>query len=140
MIFLSLGHKVTAIEQSKILFYLVKDALNRAESKLSFIKNLDFRYGNSIDLYKTIVEPVDIIYLDPMYPKLKKNQKKSLEIETIRFLLKEEKIEGNDQDMIKKFLEYDHKKIILKRPLKSEIYSNINYQVKGKTTRFDIYL
>ncbi len=55
-------------------------------------------------------------------------------------LLKEEKIEGNDQDMIKKFLEYDHKKIILKRPLKSEIYSNINYQVKGKTTRFDIYL
>ena len=41
MIFLSLGHKVTAIEQSKILFYLVKDALNRAESKLSFIKNLD---------------------------------------------------------------------------------------------------
>ena len=75
-----------------------------------------------------------------MYPILKKNQKKSLEIETIRFLLKEEKIEGNDQDMIKKFLEYDHKKIILKRPLKSETYSYINYQVKGKTTRFDIYL
>ena len=140
MIFLSLGHKVTAIEQSKILFYLVKDALNRAESKLSFIKILDFRYGNSIDLYKTIERQIDIIYLDPMYPILKKNQKKSLEIETIRFLLKEEKIEGNEQDMIKKFLEYDHKKIILKRPLKSEIYSNINYQVKGKTTRFDIYL
>ena len=58
----------------------------------------------------------------------------------IVFLLKEEKIKGSDQDMIKKFLEYDHKKIILKRPLKSEIYSNINYQVKGKTTRFDIYL
>ena len=64
MIFLSLGHKVTAIEQSKILFYLVKDALNRAESKLSFIKNLDFRFGNSIDLYKTIERPIDIIYLD----------------------------------------------------------------------------
>ena len=117
-----------------------KAALNRAESKLSFIKNLDFRFGNSIDLYKTIERPIDIIYLDPMYPILKKNQKKSLEIETIRFLLKEEKIKGSDQDIIKKFLEYDHKKIILKRPLKSEIYSNINYQVKGKTTRFDIYL
>ena len=75
-----------------------------------------------------------------MYPKLKKNQKKSLEIETIRFLLKEEKIEGNDQDMIKKFLEYDHKKIILKRPLKSEIYSNINYQIKGKAIRYDVFL
>ena len=43
--------------------------------------------------------------------------------------------------MIKKFLEYDHKKIILKRPLKfRKNYSNINYQVLGKTTRFDIYL
>ena len=31
MIFLSLGHKVTAIEQSKILFYLVKDALTDAK-------------------------------------------------------------------------------------------------------------
>ena len=75
-----------------------------------------------------------------MYPILKKNQKKSLEIETIKFLLKKEKIEGTDQEMIKKFLEYEHKKIILKRPLKSKIYSNINYQVKGKTTRFDVYL
>ena len=78
MIFLSLGHKVTAIEQSKILFYLVKDALNRAESKLSFIKNLDFRFGNSIDLYKTIERPIDIIYLDPMYPILKKKSEEIL--------------------------------------------------------------
>ena len=39
------------------------------------------------------------------------------------------------------FLESNYRKIILKRPLKAEKnYSNINYQVKGKTTRFDIYL
>ncbi|MFL2717026.1 MAG: hypothetical protein ACJ0E9_00665 [Gammaproteobacteria bacterium] len=38
-------------------------------------------------------------------------------------------------------MKYNYKKIIVKRPLKSEKkYSNINYQVKGKTTRFDIYI
>ena len=43
--------------------------------------------------------------------------------------------------MINDFMRLDYKKIILKRPLKSKkIYSNINYQVKGRTTRFDIYL
>ena len=64
MIFLSLGHKVVAVEQSKIIYSLVKD-----------------------------------------------------------------------------FFDLEYKKIILKRPLKyRKNYSNINYQVLGKTTRFDIYL
>ena len=34
-----------------------------------------------------------------------------------------------------------NKKIILKRPIKSEkLCNNINYQIKGKSTRFDIYI
>jgi 16S rRNA (guanine1516-N2)-methyltransferase len=38
-------------------------------------------------------------------------------------------------------MKLDCKKLILKRPLKSKkIYSNINYQVKGSTTKFDIYI
>ena len=38
-------------------------------------------------------------------------------------------------------MEEGYQKLILKRPLKAKkLYSNINYQVKGKSTRFDIYL
>ena len=55
--------------------------------------------------------------------------------------LMKEKIVINDDKLFMKFNELKPKKIILKRPLKSEIiYNTPNYQVKGKSTRFDIYI
>ena len=141
MIFLSLGHKVVAVEQSKILFSLVNDAILRAEKDIPELKNLKFINGNSIDIYKEKNYKCDVIYLDPMYPRLKKNLKKSGNLETIKQILKLENLDKNNDEIINKFLESNYKKIIVKRPLKSDkAHSNINYQVKGKTTRFDIYL
>ena len=141
MIFLSLGHKVYAVEQSEIIYSLVKDAIRRASTELVFLKNLEFSCGNSLEKYSELESLPDVIYLDPMYPILKKNQKKSSHIETITFILKEERIECNNEGLIEGFFKKKYQKIILKRPLKfKKKYSNINYQVKGSTTRFDIYL
>ena len=141
MIFLSLGHKVYAVEQSEIIYSLVKDAIRRASTELVFLKNLEFSCGNSLEKYSELESMPDVIYLDPMYPILKKNQKKSSHIETITFILKEERIECNNEGLIEGFFKKKYQKIILKRPLKfKKKYSNINYQVKGSTTRFDIYL
>jgi len=141
MIFLSLGHKVVAVEQSKILFSLVKDGLSRAEHKIPEIKNLLYLNDNSLEVYKNMSNDFDIIYLDPMFPVSKKNIKKSGKIETIKKILELENFEDNSDSLIKNFLSLSYKKIILKRPLKhGKNYSNINYQVFGKTTRFDIYL
>ena len=141
MIFLSLGHKVYAVEQSEIIYSLVKDAIRRASTELVFLKNLEFSCGNSLEKYSELESMPDVIYLDPMYPILKKNQKKSSHIETITFILKEERIECDNEGLIEGFFKKKYQKIILKRPLKfKKKYSNINYQVKGSTTRFDIYL
>ena len=141
MIFLSLGHKVIAVEKNKIVFHLVSDAIRRASTKLEFINKLDFRCADSFDLYQSLKHKCDIVYLDPMYPITKKNQKKSGLIEAIKFLQRKENLVEDGEDLIGKFMMDDFKKIIIKRPLKSpKKYSNINYQVKGSTTRFDIYL
>tara|TARA_B100000214_G_scaffold345597_1_gene295606 strand:+ start:36 stop:767 length:732 start_codon:yes stop_codon:yes gene_type:complete len=141
MIFLSLGHKVVAVEQSKILFSLVNDAILRAEKDIPELKNLKFINGNSIDIYKKKNYKCDVIYLDPMYPRLKKNLKKSGNLETIKQIIKLENLDKNNDEIISMFLESNYRKIIVKRPFKSDkTHSNINYQVKGKTTRFDIYL
>ena len=51
LIFLSLGHNVIACEQSKILYLLVKDACNRAKTKLPFLANLKLKQGNSHEIY-----------------------------------------------------------------------------------------
>ena len=141
LIFLSLGHRVVAVEQSKIITLLVNDAIRRAKNTIPFLKNIKLIHGNSIDIFKKLNAGFDIVYLDPMYPVIKKNVKKSGDLDTVKSILKIEKISTDENILIDNFIKTDYKKLILKRPLKSKkIYSNINYQVKGKTTRFDIYL
>ena len=141
IIFLSLGHKVMAVEQSKIIFSLVNDAILRAEQYFPVLKNLKFINDNSIEVYKRENREFDVIYLDPMYPEIKKNNKKNRNIEGIKKILKLENLWSKNDEIIDAFFKSSYKKIILKRPLKSKKnYSNINYQVIGKTTRFDIYI
>ena len=141
MIFLSLGHKVVAVEQSKIIYSLVKDAILRAKDKIPEIKNLIFLNDNSLEVYKSMSKEFDVIYLDPMYPSLNKKNKKSGRLENIKKILEIENFRNCGENLVKDFFDLEYKKIILKRPLKyQKNYSNINYQVFGKTTRFDIYL
>ena len=141
MIFLSLGHKVVAVEQSKIIYSLVKDAILRAKDKIPELKNLIFLNDNSLEVYKSMSKEFDVIYLDPMYPSLNKKNKKSGRLENIKKILEIENFTNCGENLVKDFLDLEYKKIILKRPLKlRKNYSNINYQVLGKTTRFDIYL
>ena len=141
MIFLSLGHKVVAVEQSKIIYSLVKDAIFRAKEKIPELKNLIFLNDNSLEVYKSMSKEFDVIYLDPMYPSLNKKNKKSGRLENIKKILEIENFTNCGENLVKDFFDLEYKKIILKRPLKlRKNYSNINYQVLGKTTRFDIYL
>ena len=141
MIFLSLGHKVVAVEQSKIIYLLVEDAIKRSKNEIPFLKNLNLINANSLDIYKSSQESFDVVYLDPMYPKPKKNIKKSGDLNSLRSILEIENILIEEDSLIDNFMQADYKKLILKRPLKAKkLYSNINYQIKGKSTRFDIYL
>ena len=140
IIFLSLGHKVIACEQSKILYLLVKDACNRAADELPFLSNLNLIHGNSLEIYKDQIN-IDTIYLDPLYPETKKHILRAGNINAIKSILKIENIEDMADSLFLEFKELNYKKIILKRPIKGEkICNNINYQIKGKSTRFDIYI
>ena len=110
-------------------------------SKQSMVLQNRDELDKSIDIFKKLNACFDVVYLDPMYPVIKKNVKKSGDLESVRSILEIEKIYPDENILIENFIKTDYKKLILKRPLKSKkIYSNINYQVKGKTTRFDIYL
>jgi 16S rRNA (guanine1516-N2)-methyltransferase len=140
LIFLALGHKVIAYEQSRIIFLLVLDALERAKSQVPFIENLKLLNGNSVECFKRHAN-IDVIYLDPMYPENKKNVLRSGNIALIKDILQIEKIKDHGDNIFYEFKEYDYKKIVLKRPIKSELLDNkYNYQIKGKSTRFDVYI
>ena len=142
MIFLSLGHQVIACEQSKIIYLLIRDACERAKTSLPFLDNLTLFNGDARDIYneKKDIE-FDVIYLDPLYPKTTKASKGSGEIDLLRKIIDLEGIEDVGDGIFHTFQSADYKKIILKRPIKAPLICNkINYQIKGKSTRFDIYI
>ena len=140
IIFLALGHKVIACEQSKIIFLLVNDAIERAKTELPFLENLVLLNGKSEIQYKE-TQNIDIVYLDPMYPEPNKNVLRSGDISTINHILDIENIADDGDAVFFNIKNSNFKKIILKRPIKAEIIDkNLNYQVKGKSTRFDIYI
>ena len=140
IIFLALGHKVIACEQSKIIFLLVNDAIERAKTELPFLENLVLLNGKSETQYKE-TQNIDIVYLDPMYPEPSKKVLRSGDISTINHILQIENIDEDGDAIFFSIKDSNFKKIILKRPIKADIIDkNINYQVKGKSTRFDIYI
>ena len=140
LIFLALGHKVIACEQSRVLFMLLNDAIHRARDELIFLTNLDLVHGNAVDIYKN-TKNIDLIYLDPMYPDNKKNIARSGVMNDIKNILEIEAITNLEDQIFFDFKKQEFKKIVLKRPIKSKIIgTNLNYQVKGKSTRFDVYI
>ena len=139
LLFLNLGHKVTAVEQSKILFYLLSDAINRTNDKKIF-KALTLINANACS-YISKGQKFDVIYFDPMYPTSKKNALGSGQLEYITRILATESIENDSTQDFERLSTMPVRKMIVKRPIKAEPFSKkINYQVLGKTTRFDIYI
>ena len=140
IIFLKLGHKVVACEQSKILYRLLNDAILRAKKEYDFFDNLSFINSDSALIIDSYLDS-DIFYFDPMFEEVKQNTKRSGTLQKIGNVLSFEKLEDTSAQIFDHMLKKKYKKVIVKRPIKSNpLYEKINYQVKGKAIRYDVYV
>ena len=140
IIFLKLGHRVVACEQSKILYRLLDDAILRAKNEYNFFENLSFINSDSAKIVDYHLDS-DIFYFDPMFKDIKQNVKRSGTLQKIGNVLSLERLEDTSQQIFNQMLKKKYKKIIVKRPIKSNpLHEKINYQVKGKAIRYDIYI
>ena len=140
IIFLKLGHKVVACEQSKILYRLLNDAILRAKKEYNFFDNLSFIKSDSALIIDSYLDS-DIFYFDPMFEEVKQNIKRSGTLQKIGNVLSFEKLEDTSAQFFDHMLKKKYKKVIVKRPIKSNpLYEKINYQVKGKAIRYDVYV
>ena len=140
IIFLKLGHKVVACEQSKILYRLLNDAILRAKKEYYFFDNLSFINSDSAVIIDSYLDS-DIFYFDPMFEEVKQNTKRSGTLQKIGNVLSFEKLEDTSAQIFDHMLKKKYKKVIVKRPIKSNpLYEKINYQVKGKAIRYDVYV
>jgi len=140
IIFLKLGHRVVACEQSKILYRLLDDAILRAKNEYNFFENLSFINSDSAKIVDSHLDS-DILYFDPMFKDIKQNIKRSGTLQKIGNVLSLERLEDTSQQIFNQILKKKYKKIIVKRPIKSNpLHEKINYQVKGKAIRYDVYI
>ena len=139
IILLKLGHEVVACEQSKILYRLLDDAISRAKNEYNFFENLSLINSDSAKIIESHLDS-DIFYFDPMFQETKRGLKRSGTIVKIDNVLKLEKLSDTSVNVFEHLLTMEYKKIIVKRPIKSfPLNAKINYQVTGKSIRYDIF-
>ena len=140
MIMLALGHSVTAYEQSKILYMLLNNELNQLSETDSNLINFQLINSNVCET-KFNEESFDVIYFDPMYPEDKASSARRSDLKKINSILEIEGLVSDPESTFSYLRNISSTKLIVKRPLKADAFKgSINYQIKGKSVRFDIYL
>ena len=136
------GYEVTLYEQNPVIAALLKDAIRRAKKNMD-LKDIASRMkvieGNSVECMSKLLDPVDVIYLDPMFPA---RQKSSLINKKLQLIQKLEPPCSEETDLFDAAIKANPDKIIVKRPLKSECLAGRepSYILKGKAIRYDCYV
>ena len=136
------GYEVTLYEQNPVIAALLKDALRRAK-KHPILKDIAARMklveGDSVECLAKLMDPVDVIYLDPMFPE---RQKSGLINKKLQLIQKLEPPCSEEKDLFDAAIKANPSKIIVKRPLKSVHLADRepSYILKGKAIRYDCYV
>ena len=136
------GYEVTLYEQNPVVAALLKDAIRRAK-KNQILKDIAGRMkvveADSVESMSKLLDPVDVIYLDPMFPK---RQKSGLINKKLQLIQKLEPPCSEETDLFDAALKVCPSRIIVKRPLKSECLAGRepSYTLKGKAIRYDCYV
>ena len=142
-IFASFGSTVTMIERSPVIWALLDDGLKRAaahpEIGSMISSNISLVLGDSLDLLEVMDKKFDTIYMDPMYPPTKKTALNKRRMRVLRSLV------GDDHDnekLLEKSIHHTGGRVVVKRPAGAPEIKGppVSYQVKGKNSRYDIYL
>jgi len=144
----SLGSKVTGIERSPVLAYMLEDAQVRAlaqaeveDKKLSeILQRLTIVGGDAFDFFSAQNSHVaQVVYLDPMFPERKKTAAVKKDMQILQALVGQDV--QNEQDLLEQALAHASHRVVVKRPRHAPpiVGPSPKYALKGKGTRFDVY-
>lgn len=135
------GYDVTLHEQNPVIALLLKDAIRRAK-KQPVLKDIVTRMhvveGDSVEILSNRLDPVDLIYLDPMFPG---RQKSGLINKKLQLIQKMESPCSEEAALFDAAIKAGPSKIVVKRPLKAPFLAGYkpNYSLDGKAIRYDCY-
>ncbi len=139
------GAHVQVAERSPVIAALVEDGLQRAQSQpelAELLSRLSFRAGDSLMILQAMAaaaEPVDVVYLDPMFPHRDKAALVKKEMRVFRAIV------GEDLDadaLLAPARAVAKKRVVVKRPRLAPWLAGVKpgLVLEGKSGRFDIYL
>ena len=142
-----LGCEVTMLERSILSYTLLADGLSRArsiaeetedEELVQTLAKMTLEQSDSVDFLLQAQQQYDVVYLDPMFPERKKSAAVKKEMRVFHHYI------GADEDadaMLEPALQVAQYRVVVKRPSNAPFLADRepSYQIKGKSTRFDIY-
>ena len=138
----SLGCEVTMFERSKVMTFLLEDAINRAlsnERLADTVSRISLVHGDAIALLGRRSRTHHVILIDPMFPLKKKSAQAKGEMQFLqRFIGKDEDASG----LLRCAIATGSQRIVLKRPLSAIELDGFtpSFSLKGKSNRFDVFL
>jgi 16S rRNA (guanine1516-N2)-methyltransferase len=140
----SLGCVVTLVERSSIVAALLRDGLERAlgdSTTAGVVQRMGLEEVDAGDYLRQLGRQIApaVCYLDPMYPHTKKSALPGKEMRLFR------EVVGEDLDaaaVLNHARQVATKRVVVKRPRKAKclIAEKPDFQIIGKSTRYDIYL
>lgn len=148
----SLGFKVQMLERDCIVASLLEDALQRARQA----KNVDAQLESAIEKLSIIAadsteylsdesngnsQPIETIYLDPMYPEKKKSAATKKEMAALQ---KRVGPDLDSQQLLEVAIKSASYRVVVKRPKGAPVIHHPKYlpttDIKSPNTRYDIYV
>jgi 16S rRNA (guanine1516-N2)-methyltransferase len=146
----SLGCQLTLLERSPTIHALLADALQRASqsqnsevlviiARMQLHQSDAFAYLDKLITANLDENKPDVIYLDPMFPERTKTA--AIKKEMLFF----HDIVGTDADsdqLLDLARQCAKKRVVVKRPRLAKPLNQVpaNFVIKGKSTRYDVYL
>lgn len=135
------GYDVTLHEQNPVIALLLKDAIRRAKRQpilKDIVSRMHVVEGDSVEILSKRIDPIDLIYLDPMFPG---RQKSGLIGKKLQLIQKMESPCSEECELFDAAIKAAPSKIVVKRPLKAPFLADRkpNYSLDGKAIRYDCY-
>ena len=138
-----LGCEVVMLERSPVAFGLLRNGLERALISAdpwleTVCSRMRLQWHDSIAYLQALAEPVDVVYLDPMFPERQKSARVRKEMWIFQTLL------GKDPDsgeLLTAALARASYRVVVKRPARAPVLPGPapGFCLGGRKVRFDVY-
>lgn len=142
-----LGCHLSLCERHPIIAELLVSGLEKASQSgdewlRSVSRRLQFFPGDARELDPALIQEVDVIYLDPMFPTRNKSASVKKEMALFQSLLDETQSESDADDLLLWSLDQDVARVVVKRPAKAPNLAERKpaHVITGKSVRYDVYV